>query len=170
MKPVVYLIVLLLLVPVQASLLAPLARLGLRPDLGLAVLFTIGLITGPVEGALAGIAIGMAVDLSSAGLLGLSALLCGILGLIAGLLGKRVLDISSPSSTVFLAAFSIAQSLMIMLFLETVYGSVPVWSFLFRRALPGALATAFAGYFLLRFVTRRQTLRLVLRRELQKEL
>jgi rod shape-determining protein MreD len=170
MKPVVYLVILLLLVPVQASLLAPLARLGLRPDLGLALLFTIGLITGPIEGALAGIAIGLVLDLSSASLLGLTALLFGILGLSAGLLGRRVLDVSSPSSTVFLAAFSIAQSLMIMGFLETVSGSVPVWSLLFRRALPVALATAVAGYFLLRFVTRRQTLRLVLRRELQKEL
>ena len=170
MKPVVYLIVLLLLVPLQASLFAPLARLGLRPDLGLAVLFAIGLITGPIEGALAGIAIGLVLDLSSASFVGLSALVLGILGMCAGLLGKQVLDISNPSSAIFLAVFSIAQSMMIMVFLEMAYGSAPMWSLLFRRALPGAITTAVAGYFLLRFATRRRTLRLVLRRELQKGL
>jgi rod shape-determining protein MreD len=170
MKPVVYLIILLLLVPVQASLFAPLTRIGLRPDLGLAVLYAISLITGPVEGALAGIAIGLVLDFSSASFIGLSGLSLGILGLFAGLLGKRVLDISSPSNIVFLAGFSIAQSLMVIVFLETAYGSVPVWSLIFRRMLPGAAATAVAGYFLLRFATRRDVLRLVLRRELRKEL
>jgi len=169
MKPVVYLIILLLLVPVQASLLAPLDRFGLRPDLGLAVLYAIALITGPVEGALAGTVIGLAVDLSSASFLGLTGLALGILGFFAGLLGQRVLDIGSPSNTVFLAFFSVVQTVMIMVYLEATSGSVPVASFIVRRMLPSAVTTAIAGHFLLRFVTRRDMLRLILRRDLQKE-
>ena len=49
MKPRVYLIVLLLLLPLQASLFGPLSLGGITPDLGLAVLYCIGLLTGPVE-------------------------------------------------------------------------------------------------------------------------
>jgi rod shape-determining protein MreD len=169
MRPVVYLIVLLLLVPIQASLLAPFVRFGFRPDLGLAVLYAVGLLAGPVEGALAGILLGLLQDASSAGLLGLSGLSHGILGLFAGFLGRRVLDTGSPSNILFLAAFGLAESLMIALFLETTYGDVPFWTLFFRRMLPGALATAIIGYGVLRFATRRNILRLVLRRNLQQE-
>lgn len=170
MKPLVYLVTLLLLVPVQAGLFAPLFRLGIRPDLALALLYAIGLVTGPVEGALAGVALGLLLDVSSASFIGLSGLSLGTLGLFAGFLGKRVLDIGSPSNIVFIAAFSLAQSLMITLFLETAYGNVPFWSLFLRRMAPGAVSTAIIGYLLLRYTARRDVLRLILRRELRKEL
>jgi rod shape-determining protein MreD len=168
-KPFVYLILLLLLVPLQTSLLAPLARFGIRPDLGLAVLYAIGLLTGPAEGAFAGILLGLMQDVSSAGLIGLTALSRGIMGYLSGLLGQRVLDTRSPSNSIFLAVFSLAESLMIALFFETAYGDVPVVSLLFRRMLPSAVITALAGYFILRYTARRDVLRLIRRRELQQE-
>jgi len=111
MKPRVYLTVFLLLLPLQASLFGPLSLGGVTPDLGLAVLYCIGLMTGPVEAALAGIAIGLLQDLGSASLIGFSGLTRGIMGLAVGFLGRRVLDIQSPSNLVFLLVFCLAEAL-----------------------------------------------------------
>jgi rod shape-determining protein MreD len=170
MKPRVYVLVFLLLIPVQASLLAPLVRIGIRPDLGLVLLYAIGLLTGPGEAALAGIGIGLLLDLGSAGLIGFSGLTYGIIGLCAGLLGQRVLDVQSRSNVLVLAAISLAQSLVAAFFLELTYGSFPLLSQFFRRMVPQALVTAAAGLLILRYATRRKVLVWIRRRAMQREL
>jgi rod shape-determining protein MreD len=169
MKSRVYLIVLLLLLPLQASLFGPLSLGGITPDLGLAVLYCIGLMTGPVEAALAGIAIGLLQDIGSASLIGFSGLTRGIVGLVAGFLGRRVLDIQSPTNIVFLVLFCLAESLFSALFLEITYGSVPLVGLFFGRIVPRAVTTAMVGYALLRFTTGKNVLAWMRRRELQKE-
>ncbi len=169
MRPAAYTVVLLLLLPFQAALLDPLARIGLAPDLGMAVLYVIGLLTSPVEAAFAGIAIGLLQDIGSASPLGLSGLTLGIVGLLTGLLGQRVLDIQSPSNVAFLAFFSLAASLLSVLFLDLIYGGFPVIGPFFVRMVPRAAATALAGHMILRFATRRDILSMIRRRELQKE-
>jgi len=170
MKSRVYLIVLLLLLPLQASLFGPLSLGGITPDLGLAVLYCIGLMTGPVEAALAGIVIGLLQDIGSASLIGFSGLTLGLVGLVAGFLGRRVLDIQSPSNIVFLVVFCLAESLFSALFLELTYGSVPLVGLFFGRFLPRAVTTAVIGYALLRLMTGKNVLAWMRRRELQKEL
>jgi rod shape-determining protein MreD len=170
MKPRVYILVFLLLLPVQASLLAPLVRIGLRPDLSLILLYLIGLLTGPGEAALAGIGIGLLLDLGSASLIGFSGLTYGIVGLCAGLLGRRVLDVQSRSNVFFLAVTSMIQSLLAAFFLEMTYGSFPLLSQFFRRMVPQAVVTAIAGFLILRYATRREVLAWIRRRELQREL
>ena len=170
MKPRMYLIVLLLLLPLQASLFGPLSLGGITPDLGLAVLYCIGLLTGPVEAALAGIAIGLTQDLGSASLIGFSGLTRGLVGLFAGFLGRRVLDIQSPSNIVFLVVFCLAESLFSALFLEITYGSVPLVGLFFSRMVPRAITTSLVGYGFLRLMNGKNVLAWLLRRELQKEL
>jgi rod shape-determining protein MreD len=170
MKPRVYLIVLLLLLPLQASLFGPLSLGGITPDLGLAVLYCIGLMTGPVEAALAGVAIGLTQDLGSASLIGFSGLTRGLVGIFAGFLGRRVLDIQSPSNIVFLLLFCLAESLFSALFLELTYGTVPLVGLFFGRMVPRAVTTALIGYALLRFMTGKNVLTWMRRHELQKEL
>ncbi len=169
MKPSVYVFIILFLLPLQASLLAPLSRIGLAPDLGMAVLYMIGLLTTPVEAAFAGVAIGLLQDIGSASPLGLSGLTLGIVGLLTGLLGQQVLDIKSPSNVVVLCLFSLAGSLLTVLFLDIIYGGFPMLGPFFVRMVPRAAATTLAGYLILRFATRRSVLPLIRRRELQKE-
>lgn len=169
MKPRVYLIILLLLIPLQASIFGPLPLGGITPDLGLAVLYCIGLMTGPVEAAFAGIAIGLLQDVGSASLIGFSGLTRGIVGLAIGLLGRRVLDIQSPSNIIFLVAFSLAEALLAAVFLDITYGTVPLAGLFFSRMVPRAVTTATAGYVILRLITGKRTLAWVKRRELQKE-
>jgi rod shape-determining protein MreD len=170
MKPRVYLIVLLLLLPLQASLFAPLSLGGVTPDLGLAVLYGIGLLSGPVEGALAGVAIGLMQDLGSASLIGYSGITRGVVGLFAGFLGKRVLDIQSPSNIILLFVFCLAESILSALFLELTYGTVPLVGLFFSRMLPRAVTTALVGYALQRLLTGKNVLAWMRRRDLQKEL
>jgi len=169
MKPRVYLIVFLLLIPLQASLFGPLSLGGVAPDLGLAVLYCIGLLTGPIEGSLAGIALGLLQDVGSASLIGFSGFTRGLAGLFTGLLGRRVLDMQSPSNVIFLFVISLADSLFSALFLEITYGSVPVVGLFFGRAILRATTTAVTGYALLRLITGKNVLPWITRRELQKE-
>ncbi|MDA8099781.1 MAG: rod shape-determining protein MreD [Nitrospiraceae bacterium] len=170
MKPRAYVVIFLLLLPLQAAVLSPLARIGIRPDLALALAYLIGLLTGPVEGAIAGMGIGLLQDIGSASLIGFSGITHGAVGYLAGFLGQRVLDIQSPSNVIFLALFCLAQSLLAALFLDLTYGSFPLFRQFFIRMVPQALFTAIAGHLILRYATRRTVLPLIRRRELQKEM
>lgn len=169
MKPWVYLVVLLLIIPIQASLLNPLSIGGIKPDIALAVLFIIGLITGPAEGAFAGMSIGLLQDIGSASLLGFTGLSRGMAGLLSGLLGRKVLDIDNPMIVLFLVALSVAEGIFTALFLQTTYGAVPFLSLLTGRIVPQALYTGLFGLLLLQLVKKKNVITALRRRELQKE-
>ncbi len=169
MKPLVYFAILVLIIPFQASLLEPLSVGGIKPDLALVLLYIIGLLTSPLEATLAGIALGLMQDIGSASLIGFSGMTRGLEGLAAGLLGSRVLDISSPVIVLFLAVFSIAEGLFIAFFLQITYGDVPFLSLMGGRVLPQTLYTSMLGIFLMRLATRKDVLPAVMRRDFQKE-
>ncbi len=170
MKPYVYALILVLIIPLQSTLLNTFSVFGIKPDLALVVLFIIGMSTSPVEAALAGMSIGLVQDIGSASLFGFSGLTRGLVGLGAGLLGSRVLDISNPVIVLFLAVFSLAEGILIMLFLQVNYGAVPMVTMITGRLVPQAIYTSVLGFFLLRLVNRRDILRLLKRRHIQKEL
>ncbi len=170
MKPYIYTLILVLIIPFQSTLLSPFSVFGIKPDLALAILFIIGLLTSPVEAALAGIGIGLMQDISSASLFGFSGFTRGLVGLGAGLLGSRVLDISNPLIVLFLAVFSLIEGVLVSLFLQATYGEVPFFTMLAGRLVPQALYTSLLCFLLLRLTHRRNFLRLLKRREIQKEL
>ena len=169
MKPRVYVAVLVLIIPFQSSLFDALSFSGIKPDLALAILYIIGLLTSPAEAALAGMAIGLVQDIGSAGLIGFTGIIRGLEGLAAGFLGARVLDISSPVMVLFLTAFSLAQGIFISFFLQITYGSVPFLAMMGGRVLPQALYTGILGFFLLRLISRKNVLPALMRRDFQKE-
>ncbi len=170
MKPYVYVLILLLIIPFQSTLLNPFSVFGIKPDLALAILFIIGLITSPVEAALAGIGIGLVQDIGSASLFGFSGFTRGLIGLGAGLLGSRVLDISNPVIVLFLAVFSLIEGILISIFLQATYGAVPFVTMLAGRLVPQAIYTSILCFLLLHFALRRDFRRLLKRRDIQKEL
>jgi rod shape-determining protein MreD len=170
MKPRVYLGILLLIIPFQASLLNPLSLAGIKPDFALVVVFIIGLLTGPAEAAMAGMGVGLVQDIGSASLLGFSGFTRGLVGLAAGLLGAKVLDIGSPTIVLFLAAVSLAEGILISLFLQVTYGAVPFFSMISGRLLPQAVSTAVLGLVVLQLINRKDVLAMLIRRNLQKEL
>lgn len=170
MKPRVYLVLFLLLIPFQASLLEPLSLAGIKPDLPLALLYIIGLLIGPGEAALVGVGTGLLLDIGSASLIGLTGFSRGLIGLAASLLGNRVLDITSPSNGIFLAAFSLAEGVCIALFMQLFYGSVPFFSLLGSHILPQAIYTGALGVVLLRLIARKNVMAALKRQDVQKEL
>jgi rod shape-determining protein MreD len=170
MKPHVYVILFLLLIPFQASLIDMISLGGVKPDLVLAVLFVIGLLTGPVEATAAGMGIGLLQDIASASFIGFSGLTRGLVGLAAGLLGTRVIDSSSPAVVPFLALFSLAEGLLIVSFLQTTDGAVPFFSLVTARLLPQAIYTSLLGLLVLRLVSRKKVLPLLKRHDIEKEL
>jgi len=169
MKPRVYLGILLLIIPFQASLLNPLSLAGIKPDLALVVVFIIGLLTGPAEAALAGMGIGLVQDIGSASLLGFSGFTRGLVGLAAGLLGTKVLDIGSPTIVLFLAAISLAEGVLISLFLQVTYGALPFFSMIAGRLLPQALLSGILGLVILQLINRKDVRAALIRRNVQKE-
>ncbi len=169
MKPRVYLILFLLVIPAQASLLNPLSLFSIRPDLILVILYVIGLLTGPAEGALAGMGLGLVQDISSAGLIGLSGVTRGLFGLGAGFLGQQVLDIASPTNIIFLSAFCLLEGIAVSIFMQAIYGSGPYVSMLFTATLPRAIYTGLFGTFMLQFIKDKNIASKLLRRSLQKE-
>jgi rod shape-determining protein MreD len=169
MKSRFYIIVLLLLTPFQASLLNPLSLGGIKPDLALALIYIVGLLTTPAEATIAGIGIGLLQDIGSASLIGVSGLTRGMVGLCAGLLGKQVLDVRSPTNSIFIALFSLLEGILITLFVQVYYGSVPFFSLLTNRLLPQAIYTGLLGFILLRLINLKNVISTVRRETVQKE-
>src|SRR4026208_1232985 len=90
MKFLFYLILVLLLVPLQTTLLPHLSVWNIKPDLGLVAAALVGLFAGELEGLLVGFALGWVLNLFSAGELWLSLLTNGGVGLLTGFLGRQV--------------------------------------------------------------------------------
>ena len=111
MKFLLYLILVLLLVPLQTTLLPHLSVWNIKPDLGLVAAALVGLFAGELEGLLVGLAIGWVLNLFSAGELWLSLLTNGGVGLLAGFLGRQVSQMNSVSVGVGLLLVSLVSGM-----------------------------------------------------------
>jgi cell shape-determining protein MreD len=169
MKVSAYFTLFLLIIPFQAGLINPLSIAGIKPDLALALLYIIGLLIGPLEAVLVGISMGLLVDSGSASLIGLMGFTRGFVGLFASLLGRKVLNISSPSNGIFLASFSLVEGISIALFLQFLYGDLSFFSLVAGRVIPQAIYTGVLGVVLLRFIANRNILTFLTRRTVQRE-
>jgi len=111
MKFIFYLILVLLLVPLQTTLLPHLTVWNIKPDLGLVAAALVGLFAGELEGLLVGLAIGWVLSLFSAGELWLSLFTNGGVGLLAGFLGRQVSQVTSISLGVGILLASMASGM-----------------------------------------------------------
>ena len=111
MKFLFYLILVLLLVPLQTTLLPHLSVWNIKPDLGLVAAALIGLFAGELEGLLVGLTIGWVLSLFSAGELWLSLVTNGGVGLLAGFLGRQVSQVTSFSLGGMLLLVSLVSGL-----------------------------------------------------------
>jgi len=112
MKFLFYLILVLLLVPVQTTLLPHLSVWNIKPDLGLVAAALVGLFAAELEGLLVGLAIGWVLSLFSAGELWLSLLTNGGVGLLAGFLGRQVSQVTAISLGAGVLLVSLASGLL----------------------------------------------------------
>jgi LytS/YehU family sensor histidine kinase len=112
MKFLFYLILVILLVPLQTTLLPHVSVWNIKPDLGLVAAARVGLFAGELEGLLVGLAIGWVLSLFSAGELWVSLLTNGSVGLLAGFLGRQVSQVTSISLGLGLLLVSLASGLV----------------------------------------------------------
>ena len=112
MKFLLYLILVLLLVPLQTTLLPHLSVWNIKPDLGLVAAALVGLFAAELEGLLVGLAIGWVLSLFSAGELWLSLLTNGGVGLLAGFLGRQVSQVTAISLGAGVLLVSLASGLL----------------------------------------------------------
>ncbi len=108
MKVLGYAALILLLVPLQVVLVDRISLFGVRPDLALVAVCLIGLYRGEMDALLAGIAIGFAQDLFSGGVYWGNLCLKPILGLIAGLASRNLVNLT------WVFAFSLILSLSVL--------------------------------------------------------
>jgi hypothetical protein len=107
-----YLLLVLLLVPLQTTLLPHLSMWNIKPDLGLVAAALVGLFAGELEGLLVGLSIGWILNLFSAGELWLSLLTNGGVGILAGFLGRQLSQVTSLSMGAGLLLVSLASGLL----------------------------------------------------------
>ncbi|HKP01184.1 MAG TPA: hypothetical protein VJU02_06100 [Nitrospiraceae bacterium] len=127
MKFVIYLILVLLLVPLQTTLLPHLSVWNVKPDLGLVAAVLVGLFAGELEGLLVGLVIGWILSLFSAGELWLSLLTNGGAGLLAGFLGRQVSQMTSVSLGLGLLLVSLVSGAFAALNFQHFDGSQMWW-------------------------------------------
>ena len=127
MKFVIYLILVLLLVPLQTTLLPHLTVWNVKPDLGLVAAVLVGLFAGELEGLLVGLVIGWILSLFSAGELWLSLLTNGGAGLLAGFLGRQVSQMTAVSLGLGLLLVSLVSGAFAALNFQHFDGSQMWW-------------------------------------------
>src|SRR5689334_22672671 len=108
MKFLLYAGLVLGLVLLHTTLLPHVSIWGIRPVLGLVASAMIGLIGGEWEGLAVGLAIGWVLNMYSAGDVWLSLLTKGGAGLLAGLLGRQVAQVTPILLCVGLLLLSLA--------------------------------------------------------------
>lgn len=143
MKLLFYLILVLLLVPLQTTLLPHLSVWDVKPDLGLVAAAFVGLLAGELDGLLVGLAIGWILSLFSAGELWLSLLTNGGVGLLAGFLGRQVSHVTSISLGVGLLLASVASGLLAAV--SSTRDLSQMWWMVESIALPQACYDAVVG-------------------------
>jgi rod shape-determining protein MreD len=107
MKVAAYAVLVLLVIPIQIVLLDRLSIAGVRPDLALVAVCLIGLYRGEVEAMLAGLALGFAQDLFSGGALWGNLCLKPILGLMAGLASRNLVNLTAVFALVLMLGLSL---------------------------------------------------------------
>jgi hypothetical protein len=127
MKVLLYSGLILLLVPLQTTILPHVAIWGIKPDLGLVVAAVVGLLAGELEGLLIGLAIGWVLNLYSAGDLWLSLVTTGGAGLFAGLTGRQVAQVTPMILSIGLLFLSLAGGMVAVLSMKNANISDTWW-------------------------------------------
>jgi hypothetical protein len=144
MKPLVYAMLFVSLVPIQSVVLPHLSVWGVKPDLGLIVVCLVGLLTSEFEGLVAGLVVGWIMSLFSAESLILSMIVKGTVGYAAGLAGRQVVYLTPAALMLGLLAVSTVAGLLMASSL-TLHDQQDLWWAIRTVVLPQAVFDAAFG-------------------------
>ena len=122
MKVAAYVVLVLLVIPIQIVLLDRISIAGIRPDLALVAVCLIGLYRSEVETVLAGLAMGFAQDLFSGGALWGNLCLKPVLGLMAGLASRNLVNLTWAFVLALMLGLSVLSG-SVMYLLKSLTGS-----------------------------------------------
>lgn len=114
MKAGIFLGLLLLLVPFQATVLGAVSPFGIRPDLCLIAACLMGFFTGQVHGFILGFFLGFVQDLFSASDLWLNTITKSGVGFFAGLIARNLANAAAHSVFLLMAAFSLFSGVVFL--------------------------------------------------------
>lgn len=144
MKPLLYALLVMLLVPLQTTLLPHVSVWNVKPDLGLVAASLVGVLAAELEGLFVGLAIGWVLNLYSAGELWLSLLTYGGVGLVAGFLGRQVSHVTAISLGIGLLLASVASGLVAAMSAK-IFDMSQMWWMIESIVLPQACYDAVVG-------------------------
>lgn len=110
MKFLLYVLLALVVVPLQTTLLHYVSIFGVRPDIGLVAACLVGFFGGALDGLILGFILGYSQDMLSAGDLWVNVATKGGAGFLAGLAGRHMAHITPAVLTVGLAIISCLSS------------------------------------------------------------
>ncbi len=106
MKTLLYAILIVGIVPLQSILLPHATVWQVKPDIGLVAVCLVGLLAGELDGILVGLAVGWAMSLFSAGDLATGMVTKGVAGMLAGLAGRQMAQVTPTVLVAGLFTFS----------------------------------------------------------------
>ena len=115
MKRLAFILLMLLLVPVQVTLLPSLSLFGIRPDLCLVAACLAGLFAGRVHGGVLGFFLGFVQDFFFAGTPWLNMFTKAAVGYLSGVVAKNVSTTAWYSAFFLMLAFSFASGTVLLL-------------------------------------------------------
>jgi rod shape-determining protein MreD len=162
MKYVVYAALALLLVPLQVVLLDRISIVGIRPDPVLIAVCLIGLHIGAVDAIVMGVALGFLQDLFSGGTNWGNLCLKPFIGLLAGLIGRNLVNLTVTVALALLMALSML-AWVLMFLLKSLTGAggdfvMTAWTIILPQACYDAILGVAALKLLQRWTPRQASL------------
>jgi len=143
MNLLIYIGLVLLLIPLQTTLLLHVTVWEVKPDMGLVAACFVGLFAGELRGVVVGLAIGWALNLFSAGDLWISLVTKGGAGFCAGMMGRHLTYVSPTLMGIGVFAVSCLSGLVELFALTSLSESWwRVWSFILPQACYDAVVAA----------------------------
>lgn len=145
MNPGVFLALMLGLVPLQATAVQAISVAGIRPDICLIAAFLVGFFSGEMQGMLIGLAIGFVQDLFSAGPLWLNLITKGLVGLLAGMLGRHLANATPVSVLSIIFVLSVLSGAVFAFSMAREETFQETWQIIQAVAVPEAVFNAILG-------------------------
>jgi hypothetical protein len=143
MKTLLYAALVLVVVPLQTTLLSHVTVLDVRPDVGLIAVCLVGFLGGELDGLLLGVILGWSQDLLSAGDW-VNVVSKGGAGFLAGLAGRHLAHITPAVLLIGLAVISCVSSLAFVYSMKISDWDV-VWHAMYSKVFIQATLDAAVG-------------------------
>jgi rod shape-determining protein MreD len=145
MKPILYVLGIIGIILLQTTLLNFITIVGIKPDLALIVVYFVGLFGDEIRGVVTGLTLGYFMDLLSGGVWGIHLVTKSILGFLAGLLGRTLVNVKAVFTGMIISLCSAVQGLIFLLVSYFIMTPENPWTLLSHTILLQAIYDGVVG-------------------------